>query len=548
MNATFDFFEGEERTRPAKRRAEFRPRPYQLEAVAKVLFTLGYLEKCGLYLATGTGKTEVAVELIKQWKGSVLFIAPRRELVRQTAARLRGHGVDCGIEMAGDRSDENVTVACYASLRSKDRFKKFLKIVTLVIVDEAHINYSEASLEMLKAFRSFGAKVVAMTATPPSKTGDEYILADHYGEPAFVYSYPDAVNDGWLVPCKVHLCVLEHLDLSKFKASFGDFDQKRLDRLMKMRENVAGVGRMIEQYWDGKKSVVFATSIAHAEAIRDDLVSRNIHASIVHSQMDSEEQQFHLDDYMSGRSDIIINVGILTMGWDCPGVQKLFIARCTASTSLYIQMLGRATRVLTGVLDGYEDADDRKKAIARSDKPFMEVYDITDSSRNNSVQSAFDVLYPDVDAEVKRIVQRRTEGKTIPKDDLDKIVEQERQAQAARLAALDRLEMQRRLRIGVGGNVQAFERDINAAPERKGKGVVDYWWMPFGKHRGKPFKRIQGSDPGYLPWMLNKGYLKQPNLRTNVITFLRNNYKTQRPTVQSAIRQAFETHGVKLNN
>ena len=542
MNASFEFM-GEEEVKPRKG-AGFQPRPYQVGAVEKTINDLENTEACGLYLATGTGKTEVAATLMSRWTdGGILFIAPRRELVRQTAARLRGHGVDCGIEMAQDRSDQRITVACYASLRSKERYKRFLKQVKLVIVDEAHVNYSTNSLDMLGEFRSWGAKVVAMTASPPNKRGEDFVLRDHYGDPAFVYSYNDAVEDGFLVPVKMHLCVLKDLDLSKFRKSFGDFDQSRLDKLMKHRANVAGVGRMIEQYWDNKKSVVFATSIAHAEAIRDDLKGRGIEASIVHSKMVPEEQDMHLKDFVNHRSDIIINVGILTMGWDCPSVEKLFIARCTQSAELYCQMFGRGTRVLPGVIDGIETKQERKQAIAKSAKPFFEVYDITDSSRHNSIQTALDVLTSDLKPSVRKAVQERTENETVSSEKLDAVILEEKQLMAAKMAAANQIELQRRWHIGVGGEVTAYEKGVNDPVEKRNRnGVRDLWWMPWGKYRGKGFKAIHQQNPGYLAYMLDKGYLKDSNgnLKRNVITFLSKVCSSSPEWAQARIRSALE--------
>lgn len=540
MNMEFEFAVDSEAPAPDK---GFCPRPYQGDAVDKAISELKEAEACGLYLATGTGKTEVAAVLMNEWtEGSILFIAPRRELVRQTAARLRKHGVEVGVEMAEQISDERVTVACYASLRSRDRYKKYLKTVQLVIVDEAHINYSTSSLEMLQEFRSYGARVVAMTASPPTKKGEDFVLADHYGKPAFVYSYNDAVEDGFLVPCKMHLCVLKDLDLSQFKKSFGDFDQGRLDKLMKQRAVVAGVGKMIEQYWDNKKSVVFATSIAHAEAIRDDLHGRMLDASIVHSKMAPEEQDMHLKDFVSHRSDIIINVGILTMGWDCPEVEKLFIARATQSPELYCQIFGRGTRVLPRIIDGKHTKQERKEAIANSAKPFFEVYDITDSSRHNSIQTALDVLNDNLKPSLRKRIQERTERETVSSDELDAIILEEKQAQAAAMAAANKIEMSRRWHIGVGGDVTAYEKDINDAVERKNsKGVVDFWWMPYGKYKGLGFAAIWKQNPRYLTYMLEKGYLKKSggNLQTNVVIFIRKKFTDSPPYIQKAIKSAF---------
>ena len=267
----------------------FDPRPYQGEADEAIWNCLQDSDKCGAYLATGTGKTEIAALLFQRdWGGGSLLITPRRELVTQSAERLRKRGVPCGIEMAEMRSDEPITVACYASLMSKERYKRFLKTTKFIIVDESHMNFSTAALDMLSEFRSWGAKVCGMTASPPTKKGID--LTQHYGKPAFVYDYQQACDEGYLVNCKMHLCVLDSLDLSKFKASFGDFDQEKLNRLMKKRASVAGVGAMVEKYYDGKPSVVFCSSIEHAELVASDLRSRKIDTSIVHSNMDQHEE------------------------------------------------------------------------------------------------------------------------------------------------------------------------------------------------------------------------------------------------------------------
>ena len=499
------------------------PRPYQVEADECIASALSLADMAGLYLATGTGKTEIAALLLqREWSGKgALFIAPRRELVVQSADRLTLRGVNCGIEMAERRSEERVTVACYLSLQSRKRYQRFLGTVGLIVVDESHMNYSPSALEMLAEFRSWGAKVVGMTASPP--TNRKHPLHEHYGEPAFVYSYQQAVAEGYLVSCKTHLCVLEDLDLSGFKASFGgydkDFDQRRVDRLMQTKANVAGVGNMVEQFWDGKPSVVFCSSIAHAEAVRDDLWSRGICASIVHSEMDPDEQRLHLSDFMSGKTQVIVNVGILTMGWDAPHVCKLFVARCTASSCLYTQMFGRGTRCLPGVIDGINTVEGRLDAIARSQKPLFEVYDISDSSRHNDLKTALDVLHPSLDDRMMKRVRNRTARGPVTKEEIDQIVAEEQRALAAEQAAADRIEMQKRLHIAVGGTVKAYERDTFADAEvAHRKKVTDYWWMPYGRFKGRGFKAIHAQAPWYLPSVLP--HVKDEGLKRNIRKFL----------------------------
>ena len=501
----------------------FHPRPYQGEADERAAGVLQGTDKTSLYLATGTGKTEIAALLLKRDWGHArsLFITPRRELVRQSAERLALRGVPCGIEMAEQRSEEPITVACYASLQSRKRYQRYLQTVGLIIVDESHLNYSKANLDMLAQFREWGAKVVGMTASPPKKKN--IVLRDHYGDPAYVYDYQQAASDAYLVNCKSHVCLLDDLDLSGFKATFGgtdpDFNQARVARLMEQKAVVAGVVTMVETYWEGRESVVFCSSIQQAELVRDDLWGRGIQASIVHSQMDEEEQRLHLADFMSGKSKVVINVGILTLGWDAPNVRKLFIARPTASGCLYTQMFGRGTRCLPGVIDGLDTVEERRDAIARSAKPYFEVFDITDASRHNDLKTALDVLRPNLDDRLMQRVRRRAQRAPIAPQELDPIIEAERKALAAEQAAIDALEMRKRANVYVGGQVVAYERDTFADAEgRTFRKVRDYWWMPYGRFKGRGFKQIHQQAPWYLRSILP--HVRDEGLARNIRKFL----------------------------
>lgn len=501
----------------------YRPRPYQIEAAERAEAALQTADKCGLYLATGTGKTEIGALLVQPVKeAGVLYIAPRRELVVQTADRLTLRGVDCDIEMAERRSDKLVTVACYQSLQSRRRFERFLGTKKRIIVDESHLNYSEAALKMLAQFRSWGSQVIGMTASPPHKKN--VVLADHFGEAAYVYDYQQAAADAYLTNCKMHLCVLEDLDLTGFRATFGgtdpDFNPTRVARLMEKKAVVAGICNMVSEFWEEQSSVVFCASIDQAELVRDDLWSRGIQGSIVHSKMDEDEQRLHLNDFMSGKSNLVINVGILTLGWDAPHVRKLFIARPTASTQLYTQIFGRGTRCFPpGVIDGIDTVEGRLAAIAASPKPFFEVFDITDASRHNDLKTALDVIRPSLDDRLmKRIRNRAQRGPIAPKE-LDPIILEEKRALAAEQAAIDALEMRKRGNVHVGGQVVAYERDTFADAETNHrKKVVDFWWMPYGRFKGRGFKAIHAEAPWYLPSVLP--HVKNEGLARNIRKFL----------------------------
>lgn len=483
---------------------EYKPRPYQTESADMTAAALEGADSCGIYMATGLGKTEVSALLMqKDWpkRGKVL-LTPRRELVTQSADRLRSRGIPCGVEMAEQRSDEEVTVGCYASFQSRRRYERYLGTTGLLIVDESHLNYTPAAIRMIDQFKEWGAKIVGMTATPA--TGKKDPLAKTYGSPAYVYDYLRAQADGWLVPAKIYMTVLEDLDLSEWRESWrgvGEGDpadgrpktSPQVARMLARKSNVTAVCSMIDQYWEGMPSVVFAMTIEHAEEIQRELLTRGIAASVVHSKMDDHERRLHLEMFEDGRSGVIVNVGCLTLGWDSPRVRKLFIARPTKSQALYIQMFGRGTRCEPGLVDRYATVEERIAAIAASSKPFMEVFDFTDTSRHNDLKSAMDVLYPTLDQRLLRRLRNRMPRvlTTTAAAAIDPILEEERKALAAEEAEQARLEYERRAHHVGRGEFSAYERDIHADAEKpESRRIKDYWWMPFGRFKGRSFKQI----------------------------------------------------------
>lgn len=485
---------------------------------------------CQALWATGLGKTNLAIKLIQRtdWpKDGVIFCTPRRELVRQSAERLRSLGVPCGIEMAEDRSDERVTVACYASLIKSKRHERYLNNTGLFIVDESHLNYTKASRLMVESFKDFGTKILGMTATP--KVGKRSSLYETYGDVASKMSYFDGVEQGWLVPAKSYLTVLEDIDLSAWRESFvGSPDDLTIDgkpkgsaavgKFMARKEIVTSICGMVEQYWEGKPSVVFCMTIEQANEVQEELNNRKIPTSVVHSKMENHERYMHLQDFEDGKSGVIVNVGCLTLGWDSPKVEKLFIARPTKSSCLFVQMFGRGTRTVPGLVDRYATARERKDAIARSRKPYMEVFDITDSSRSVDLKTSMDILRPDLDPRLMKRVRDRTGRQSSPTVEVDSILAEEAAALAREDAEDARYEYDRRKNISGSSICNAYERDIRSDPDapQRGKGVRDYWWMPYGRHKGKGFSKIPIQDLEYYARNAPE------NIARNIRKYLRN--------------------------
>jgi superfamily II DNA or RNA helicase len=477
-------------------------RPYQRDALAGIKMRLDASGKTLGILATGTGKTEIAAELIRECSKGALFIAPLIQLVGQTAQRLRSRGIECGVEQGGLRSDEKVTVACYQSLLSRKRWERYIDAVDLIVVDEVHTNFSKRALEMLTNLTQGGVRLVGLTASPERVKGDP--LTSFYGDIGFYYPISQATQDGWLVPSKVWLSVIESMDLSGARMRgqrFGDFNADELARIMAQEQTVQEIGSLVEQHHEGEPSVVFCQGIFQAEALRDNLQRRGLASAIVHSQMEDIERRAHLNDFEDGTVNIVLNVGCLTLGWDWPPVRKLFIAKPTKSKAKYVQMFGRGTRPLPGVVDGYGSAEQRQAAIANSEKPYFEVFDITDSSRHNDLCTSLDVLYPGLDSTLMRRVRKQQEQSgPQTRGTLDPIIEAERAAEAREQHAREQLEWHRRQGLVMRAHYGNYERDIYQGSEQYEQPKLRTH-MPFGKYKRQ---RIKDIPTPYLYWLLNK--------------------------------------------
>jgi superfamily II DNA or RNA helicase/uncharacterized protein (DUF3820 family) len=483
--------------RPVAKTPGFSLRPYQREAVTSLSHELGKSGKTLGILATGLGKTEVAAELIATTsERGALFITPLKELVWQTAKRLRERGIHCGVEQGSNRSDEKHTVACYASLLSRKRWERYLGTVDLVIVDEVHTNFSKRSMEMLGNLTQGGVRLLGLTATPDRTSGDP--LTTFYGQCGFYYGIQEATNDGWLCPSKIWMSVIEDMDLSRVRSSrFGDFNSDELNWIMEQERVVQGIASLVEQHHEGEHSIVFCQSIKQTEMLIDVLARRGVQAVMVHSEMDDAERKMHLADFESGRVKIIAKVSCLTMGWDFQPVRKMFLAKPTRSRAAYVQAYGRLTRCLAKTVDGLATPEERKAAIAASNKPYFECFDITDNSRHNELCCSLDVLYPDTDRQLMRRARAALGGERAGLTDHQKLMAKARAEERRELQAREKLEWHKRQGIVMDAKFGNYARGAYDKAEEYYQSVKE-WRMRFGKYEGK---LLEDVPTGYLAWV-----------------------------------------------
>jgi len=434
-------------------------RPYQKEAVENIHESMDEYGSTLLVLPTGCGKTIVfahsvdeAIDKNPGMRAAVL--AHREELITQAVDKIRrATKRTTEIEMADtwainergmfgtpDVLVSSIQTQCarWGQQRRMHRFdpQRFCKLV----IDEAHHATADTYRRVIEHYQQNPQLgLLGVTATPDRH--DEAALGQIFKSVAYVYEIQDAINDGWLVPIEQSSVDVHDLDIASIRTTAGDLNGRDLERALLLEKPLLEMTGPTMDIAGDRKTLVFAASVAHAERICEIFNREKPNAArYVTGKTNKEDRRKIFRDYTQGRFQYLVNVAVATEGFDEPSIEVIAMMRPTKSRALYAQMIGRGTRPLTGLVDPHEDKDDRRRAIADSPKPAIEVVDFVGNSGRHRLIRPADILGGNYnDDVVERAIRNAAKsGKpTNVQDELDK---------ASREIA-DELERQRRKHI-----------------------------------------------------------------------------------------------------
>ncbi len=318
--------------------------------------------------ATGAGKTIFFSELIKrllnEWPSMrIAVLAHRRELVQQAKDKLLQVWPDAPIGIACASTGEKTNLEQPVTIGSPQTLSNRIETVEapfdLVIVDEVHRlppkNKESQYGELLNSLRSLYPKLrmIGVTATP-FRLNHGYI----YGKECRPGSenwfeklhYKIGINDlqkqGFLCGYRAKAAANISSDLSRVKTTGGDYNLGALSEMMGREVHIGSAVKAFQKYGEDRHHiVVFAVSIDHAEKLHEAFKSAGYTAGIVHSKMPVGQRDMMLKEFEAGRMRFIVNVGILTEGWDSTAIDCILLCRPTKSSALYAQMVGRGLRI-----------------------------------------------------------------------------------------------------------------------------------------------------------------------------------------------------------
>ncbi len=357
------------------------PRYYQLQAINKTIEAVSNGQnRVLLVMATGTGKTYTAFQIIwRLWKSKnkkrILFLADRNILVDQTKnndfqpfgtamTKVSGRTIDPAYE---------IHLALYQAITGPEEDQKAFKQVApeffdLIVIDECHrgsASEDSAWREILDYFSS--ATQIGLTATP--KETHEVSSTDYFGDPVYVYSLKEGIEDGFLAPYKVVRVDID-VDLQGWRPTKGQTDlngeviddriynQKDFDRTMVIDERTELVARTITDYLKRTnpmdKTIVFCNYIDHAERMRRALVNLNPEQVkkndkyVMKITGDDEIGKAQLDNFINPKKPypvIATTSELMTTGVDAKTCKLVVLDQNIQSMTKFKQIIGRGTRI-----------------------------------------------------------------------------------------------------------------------------------------------------------------------------------------------------------
>tara|TARA_Y100000593_G_scaffold33818_2_gene66452 strand:- start:2530 stop:4257 length:1728 start_codon:yes stop_codon:yes gene_type:complete len=339
---------------------KIKPRDYQIEAVESVCEYLTKHDGDPVICApTGAGKSVILSMLTERFIKAgrrVMMATHVGELVKQNAAAMGRFGVDVGLFAAGlgKRDTKQDAIACQiqSAYSKADRFGTRHAL----IIDEAHtVNPDESAVryrQFIEDLRGFnpGLRVIGLTATP-YRTGTGSICGPDGFFDEIVYDIPIKmlIERGYLSNVTTETSGFK-LDIGSLRTRMGEYVTQDLENLFGSENNVqAACEDMLRSTADRKSVIIFGVSVAHAMAIRDVLKGiTGQEVEVVHGEMSKGDREKAIDNFKSGRVKYLVNVNVLTTGFDAPNIDCVAIMRATQSPGLLAQIVGRGLRVSDG--------------------------------------------------------------------------------------------------------------------------------------------------------------------------------------------------------
>ena len=340
-------------------------RPYQKDAVKSVIQHFRKTDDPALLvLPTGAGKSLVISELGRIARGRVLVLAHVKELVEQNHAKYESYDLKASIFSAGLGRKETTEQVVFGSVqsvvRNLDSFND--ENFTLLVIDECHrvsLEKESSYHKVINHLRSHNPslKILGLTATP-YRLGMGWLYQYHcnnkirteekrfFKSCLFELPLSYMIDNGYLTPPAMVDAPVVFYDFSQLDTdSFGRYAEKDLNHLLKQEARATKqiITHVMKEAEQRKGVMIFASTVDHAREIMGYLPEDE--AAMVIGDTPGKERDQLIESFKQQKIKYLVNVSVLTTGFDAPHVDLIAILRPTESVSLYQQIVGRGLRL-----------------------------------------------------------------------------------------------------------------------------------------------------------------------------------------------------------
>ena len=356
-------------------------RDYQIEICSRVREAFEKHRSVMMQMPTGTGKTVVLAEMVRQYLNSyavghcnsygdgdndaagngtscaercrVLIVAHRIELIEQMGEHLERYDIDYGFIARGKKAKEmkSVMVASIQTISSQLNALTSNLYPSFIIIDEAHHAVAKTYRQLWDAWPE--ARFLGLTATPYRLSGEGFtdlfdVLVDSWTVKRFI-------AEGWLSAYDYYSIRPESdeqklIDNLKKRGADGDFQMKELHETLDVVPCIERLFESFERFVCDMKGIVYAIDITHAEHIAEYYREQGVVAYAISSKTPKDERKAIVERFKSstGGIQVLVSVDLFSEGFDCPDVEFIQMARPTLSLAKYLQMVGRGLRAHEG--------------------------------------------------------------------------------------------------------------------------------------------------------------------------------------------------------
>ena len=317
---------------------------------------LGALDTHGNTLGvapTCAGKTiclsAVAGALIQDTEAKACILAHRDELTEQNRSKFArvNPGLTTSVLNAQEKSWAGQATFAMVQTLCREAALQQMPVLDLLVIDEGHHAAAPTYRRIIDTVRDRNpdVRIFGVTATP--NRGDGTGLRSVFSNVADQITLGELIASGHLVRPRTFVIDLgKHQELTAVRQTAADFDMTAVAQIL----NTAPINQAVVRHWrekaESRKTIIFCSTVAHATDVCQAFIDDGIEAVVIHGELSDGERKSRLREYEQGDAQVLVNVAVLTEGYDHPPTSCVVLLRPSSHVSTFIQMVGRGLRVV----------------------------------------------------------------------------------------------------------------------------------------------------------------------------------------------------------